>query len=217
LKANKKNISIFIIWLVHVSGFLGMLFYDLDFFAGFTSVNLLLMSIILFLNIKLDSKYHILSILSIFLIGMITESLGVNYGLIFGDYEYGNNLGFKLFGVPYLIGVNWIILTVISGNIASFITKNRSIVLTIIIGALLMLAMDFVMEPIAPKLDMWRFKNLIVPSSNYVGWLFVGLFTQAIYNPYFTKKEISVSTNLYLAFFLFFGCLNLNFILSNGY
>jgi len=217
LKANKKNISIFIIWLVHVSGFMGMLFYDLDFFAGFTSVNLLLMSIILFLNIKLDSKYHILSILSIFLIGMITESLGVNYALIFGDYEYGNNLGFKLFGVPYLIGVNWIILTVISGNIASFITKNRSIVLTIIIGALLMLAMDFVMEPIAPKLDLWRFQNLIVPSSNYVGWLFVGLFTQAIYNLYFKEKEISVSTNLYLVFFLFFGCLNLNFILSNGY
>ena len=196
---------------------MGMLFYDLVFFAGFTSVNLLLMSIILFLNIRLDSKYHILSILSIFLIGMITESLGVNYGLIFGDYEYGNNLGLKLFGVPYLIGVNWIILTVISGNIASFITNNRSIVLTITIGALLMLAMDFVMEPIAPKLDMWTFKNLIVPSSNYVGWLFVGLFTQSIYNLYFIKKEISVSTNLYLAFFLFFSFLNLNFILSNGH
>jgi len=196
---------------------MGILFYDLDFFAGFTYVNLLLMSIILFLNFKLESKYHILSILSIFLIGMVTESLGVNYGLIFGDYEYGNNLGFKLFGVPYLIGVNWIILTAISANVASFLTKNRSIVLTIIIGALLMLAMDFVMEPIAPKLDMWRFKNLIVPSSNYVGWLFVGLFTQTLYNLYFREKEIIVSTNLYLAFFLFFGCLNLNFMFFNGY
>ena len=196
---------------------MGILFYDLDFFAGFTYVNLLLMSIILFLNFKLESKYHILSILSIFLIGMVTESLGVNYGLIFGDYEYGNNLGFKLFGVPYLIGVNWIILTAISANVASFLTKNRSIVLTIIIGALLMLAMDFVMEPIAPKLDMWRFKNLIVPPSNYVGWLFVGLFTQTLYNLYFREKEIIVSTNLYLAFFLFFGCLNLNFMFFNGY
>jgi len=196
---------------------MGILFYDLDFFAGFTYVNLLLMSIILFLNFKLESKYHILSILSIFLIGMVTESLGVNYGLIFGDYEYGNNLGFKLFGVPFLIGVNWIILTAISANVASFLTKNRSIVLTIIIGALLMLAMDFVMEPIAPKLDMWRFKNLIVPSSNYVGWLFVGLFTQTLYNLYFREKEIIVSTNLYLAFFLFFGCLNLNFMFFNGY
>jgi putative membrane protein len=175
------------------------------------------MSIILFLNLKLESNYHILSILSIFLIGMITESLGVNYGLIFGDYEYGNNLGFKLFGVPYLIGVNWIILTAISANIASFLTKNRSVVLTIIIGTLLMLAMDFVMEPIAPKLDMWRFKNLVVPPSNYLGWLFVGLLTQTLYNLYFRQKEIIVSTNLYLAFFFFFGCLNLNFMLSNGY
>ena len=217
MKANKKNISIFIIWLVHVSGFLGMLFYDLNFFAGFTSVNILLMSIILFLNFKLNSKCHLLSFLSIFLIGMVTESLGANYGLIFGDYEYGNNLGFKLFGVPYLIGVNWIILTAISANIASFLTKNRSIVLTIIIGAILMLAMDFVMEPIAPKLDMWRFKNLIVPSSNYVGWLLVGLFTQTLYNLYFKEKEIIVSTNLYLAFFLFFSCLNLNFMFSNGF
>ena len=196
---------------------MGILFYDLDFFAGFTYVNLLLMSIILFLNLKLESNYHILSILSIFLIGMITESLGVNYGLIFGDYEYGNNLGFKLFGVPYLIGVNWIILTAISANIASFLTKNRSVVFTIITGTLLMLAMDFVMEPIAPKLDMWRFKNLIVPPSNYVGWLFVGLFTQTLYNLYFREKEIIVSTNLYLAFFLFFGCLNLNFMFFNGY
>jgi len=188
---------------------MGMLFYDLDFFAGFTSVNLLLMSIILFLNFKLESKYHILSILSIFLIGMITESLGVNYGLIFGDYEYGNNLGFKIFGVPYLIGVNWIILTVISGNIASFLTKNRSIVLTIIIGALLMLAMDFVMEPIAPKLDMWRFKNLMVPFTNYLGWFIIGLFTQTIYNLLFHEKEKFVSINLYAAFFLFFSSLNL--------
>tara|TARA_S200000501_G_scaffold248148_1_gene232460 strand:- start:2688 stop:3320 length:633 start_codon:yes stop_codon:yes gene_type:complete len=209
LKAIKKNISIFLIWLVHISGLLGMLFYDLDFFASFTSINLFLMSIILFLNIKIKSKYHVLSILLIFLIGMITEILGVNYGLIFGDYEYGNNLGFKLFGVPFLIGVNWIILTAISANISALITKNKNIVLTVIIGALLMLAMDFVMEPIAPKLDLWKFNNLIVPTSNYIGWLIIGLFTQTIYNLQFRQKEIGVSLNLYLAFFLFFSFLNL--------
>ncbi len=209
MKAIKKNISIFLIWLVHISGLLGMLFYDLDFFASFTSINLFLMSIILFLNIKIKSKYHVLSILLIFLIGMITEILGVNYGLIFGDYEYGNNLGFKLFGVPFLIGVNWIILTAISANISALITKNKNIVLTVIIGALLMLAMDFVMEPIAPKLDLWKFNNLIVPTSNYIGWLIIGLFTQTIYNLQFRQKEIGVSLNLYLAFFLFFSFLNL--------
>jgi putative membrane protein len=209
LKVNKKSISIFIIWLVHISGLLGMLFYDLDFFAGYTSVNLTLMSIILFFNFKLNSIRQILSVLSIFLIGMITEILGVNYGLIFGDYEYGNNLGLKLFGVPFLIGINWVILTAISANIAFFLTKNKSVLSTVFIGALLMLVMDFVMEPVAPKLDMWRFENLIVPTSNYIGWLIIGLLTQMIYNLLFREKETIVSINLYAAFFLFFTFLNL--------
>jgi len=209
LKANKKNISIFIIWLVHISGFLGMVFYDLDFFAGFTSINLFLMSIIVFTNIKLTNKNQIFSLLLIFLVGMLSEFIGVNYGLIFGEYTYGNNLGFKLFGVPLLIGLNWVILTVICANIASILIKNNSILLMIILGTTLMLIMDFVMEPIAPKLDLWKFKNLVVPTSNYIGWLIISILTQTIYNIQFKDKEFKISLNLYTAIFIFFGSLNL--------
>ena len=209
MKANKKNISIFIIWLVHISGFLGMVFYDLDFFAGFTSINLSLMSIIVFTNIKLTNKNQIFSLLLIFLVGMLSEFIGVNYGLIFGEYTYGNNLGFKLFGVPLLIGLNWVILTVICANIASILIKNNSILLMIILGTTLMLIMDFVMEPIAPKLDLWKFKNLVVPTSNYIGWLIISILTQTIYNIQFKEKELKISLNLYTAIFIFFGSLNL--------
>jgi len=209
LKANKKNISIFIIWLVHISGLLGMVFYDLDFFAGYTSINLFLMSLILFANIKLNNKNQIFSLLLIFLIGMFSEFIGVNYGLIFGEYIYGNNLGFKLFGVPFLIGLNWVILTVICANIASILIKNNSIIQIIILGTLLMLFMDFVMEPIAPKLDLWKFKNLVVPTSNYIGWLIISILTQTIYNIQFKEKEVKLSFNLYTAIFIFFVSLNL--------
>ena len=209
MKANKKNISIFIIWLVHISGLLGMVFYDLDFFAGYTSINLFLMSIILFANIKLNNKNQIFSLLLIFLIGMFSEFIGVNYGLIFGEYIYGNNLGFKLFGVPILIGLNWVILTVICANIASILIKNNSIIQIIILGTLLMLFMDFVMEPIAPKLDLWKFKNLVVPTSNYIGWLIISILTQTIYNIQFKQKEVKLSFNLYTAIFTFFVSLNL--------
>lgn len=209
MKANKKNISIFIIWLVHISGLLGMVFYDLDFFAGYTSINLFLMSIILFANIKLNNKNQIFSLLLIFLIGMFSEFIGVNYGLIFGEYIYGNNLGFKLFGVPFLIGLNWVILTVICANIASILIKNNSIIQIIILGTLLMLLMDFVMEPIAPKLDLWKFKNLVVPTSNYIGWLIISILTQTIYNIQFKEKEVKLSFNLYTAIFIFFVSLNL--------
>lgn len=209
MKANKKNISIFIIWLVHISGLLGMVFYDLDFFAGYTSINLFLMSIILFANIKLNNNNQIFSLLLIFLIGMFSEFIGVNYGLIFGEYIYGNNLGFKLFGVPFLIGLNWVILTVICANIASILIKNNSIIQIIILGTLLMLFMDFVMEPIAPKLDLWKFKNLVVPTSNYIGWLIISILTQTIYNIQFKEKEVKLSFNLYTAIFIFFVSLNL--------
>ena len=209
MKANKKNISIFIIWLVHISGLLGMVFYDLDFFAGYTSLNLFLMSIILFANIKLNNKNQIFALLLIFLIGMLSEFIGVNYGLIFGEYIYGNNLGFKLFGVPFLIGLNWVILTVICANIASILIKNNSIILIIILGTLLMLFVDFVMEPIAPKLDLWKFKNLVVPTSNYIGWLIISILTQTIYNIQFKEKEFKLSFNLYTAIFTFFVSLNL--------
>ena len=209
MKANKKNISIFIIWLVHISGLLGMVFYDLDFFAGYTSINLFLMSIILFANIKLNNKNQIFSLLLIFLIGMFSEFIGVNYGLIFGEYIYGNNLGFKLFGVPFLIGLNWVILTVICANIASILIKNNSIIHIIILGTLLMLFMDFVMEPIAPKLDLWKFKNLVVPTSNYIGGLIISILKQTIYNIQFKEKEVKLSFNLYTAIFIFFVSLNL--------
>ena len=209
MKANKKNISIFIIWLVHISGLLGMVFYDLDFFAGYTSLNLFLMSIILFANIKLNNKNQIFALLLIFLIGMLSEFIGVNYGLIFGEYIYGNNLGFKLFGVPFLIGLNWVILTVICANIASILIKNNSIILIIILGTLLMLFVDFVMEPIAPKLDLWKFKNLVAPTSNYIGWLIISILTQTIYNIKFKQKEVKLSFNLYTAIFTFFVSLNL--------
>ena len=209
MKANKKNISIFIIWLVHISGLLGMVFYDLDFFAGYTSINLFLMLIILFANIKLNNNNQIFSLLLIFLIGMFSEFIGVNYGLIFGEYIYGNNLGFKLFGVPFLIGLNWVILTVICANIASILIKNNSIIQIIILGTLLMLFMDFVMEPIAPKLDLWKFKNLVVPTSNYIGWLIISILTQTIYNIQFKEKEVKLSFNLYTAIFIFFVFLNL--------
>ena len=180
-----------------------MVFYDLDFFAGYTSINLFLMSIILFANIKLNNKNQIFSLLLIFLIGMFSEFIGVNYGLIFGEYIYGNNLGFKLFGVPFLIGLNWVILTVICANIASILIKNNSIIQKIILGTLLMLLMDFVMEPIAPKLDLWKFKNLVVPTSNYIGWLIISIFTQTIYNIQFKEKEVKLSFNLYTAIFIF--------------
>ena len=203
MKINKTYLSIFLIWLVHISGLLGLLFYDFIFFASFTPINLFLTSLLLMVNqIKLH-KRELLCIVLIFWTGIFVEFLGVNYGLLFGEYSYGRNLGPKLFGVPFLIGMNWVILTTISGSISNQICKGRKIP-SILLGSLLMLFIDFFIEPVAPTLDFWEFKDSIVPLSNYSGWLITGLLTQSFYQLLFKYKELNFSVNLYLAIFVFF-------------
>ena len=208
MKINKTYLSIFLIWLVHISGLLGLLFYDFIFFASFTPINLFLTSLLLMVNqIKLH-KRELLCIVLIFWTGIFVEFLGVNYGLLFGEYLYGRNLGPKLFGVPFLIGMNWVILTTISGSISSQICKGRKIP-SILLGSLLMLFIDFFIEPVAPTLDFWEFKDSIVPLSNYSGWFVTGLLTQSFYQLLFKYKELKFSVNLYLAIFVFFLFLGL--------
>ena len=157
-------------------------------------------------QIKLYNK-ELLSIILIFCTGILVEFLGVNYGLLFGEYSYGKNLGPKLFEVPILIGMNWVILTVISGSISNYISKGSKI-LSILLGSTLMLFIDFFIEPVAPMLDFWEFKNSIVPLSNFTGWLITGFVTQLLYQYLFKEKELRFSLNLYLAIFVFFLFLN---------
>ena len=103
-----KKISIGIIWLFHLSGLVGLLYIDKNLFASLTPLNLFISSTLLFVNQKSLKKKEIIIVFLIFSIGMIAEILGVNYGLIFGKYDYGDNLGLKLLGVPLLIGLNWV-------------------------------------------------------------------------------------------------------------
>ena len=137
---------------------------------------------------------------------MISEILGVNYGLIFGDYVYLDNLGFKVLGVPVLIGVNWIILTFITGSMSSYIIKNKYI--AALTGAILMILLDLIIEPVAPLLGFWIFDLPTVPLQNYIGWFVIGLTTQYIYHFNIERKEYSFSINLLLVNALFFSFLN---------
>ena len=133
---------------------------------------------------------------------MSHEILGVNYGLIFGKYDYGDNLGLKLLGVPLLIGLNWVVLTFICGSISNHFIKNKY--LSIVAGIILMLIIDITLEPIAPILDYWEFSGSIAPIQNYIGWAFTSLLTLSIYQFYYSSKEFIFSINLFMAQLLFF-------------
>ena len=204
-----KKVSIIIIWLFHLSGLIGLLYIDKNLFASLTPLNLFISTTLLFVNQTNATRMKFFTVFVIFFVGMIAEILGVQYGLIFGNYQYGNNLGLKLLGVPILIGFNWVVLTVICGSISSKIFK-KSKILSVILGITLMLLIDITLEPIAPVLDYWEFSGSKAPLQNYIGWGITSLITQTLYQYFYKTKEFIFSINLFIAQFLFF--LGFNFL-----
>lgn len=201
-----SKISVFIIWLFHLCGMVGISYGNKDFFLAFTPINLFISFVLLFVNQKQLESKELKSAFLIFFIGMISEILGVNYGLIFGDYVYLDNLGFKILGVPVLIGVNWIILTFITGSLSSFIFKNKYV--SILMGAILMIGLDLLIEPVAPLLGFWIFDLQKVPLQNYLGWFVIGMITQALFQFKIAEKELTFSTHLLIINAIFFAFLN---------
>ena len=200
----KLNVSIFLIWLFHVSGIIGIIYTNASWFIGATPINLLLSFFLLLINTKLN-KNAFFMILSCFTFGMLAEILGVHYGTIFGDYNYGSVLGFKFMDVPLLIGINWCILIFTTGSIAQFFTN--SFWCKTILGVGLMLTLDLVIEPIAPILDYWTFDDGVASFHNYIGWALVALPLQIAFHKCKIQIEGAYSLNLYILQFLFFTIL----------
>lgn len=206
-KNSTVKISVCIIWVFHVCGLIGITYGNKDWFIAFTPVNLFLSFFLLFVTQNELNNKNILSALSIFLIGMIAEILGVNYGIIFGEYEYLDNLGLKVLGVPILIGIQWILLTFITGSFSSYLF-NKSKIKAIIFGAILMVILDILIEPVAPEMGFWVFSSLKAPIQNYISWFIIGIPVQILFQYGIYKKERTFSFHLLIIQFLFFGMIN---------
>ena len=201
IDVDKEKISIFIIWLFHLSGILGIIYGNSDWFVSATPINLLISFILLLLNTELRFNI-ILLILFCFSFGMLAEILGVSYGLIFGNYKYGEVLGYKIFNVPVIIGVNWCILVFITGTMSNLFFKNYW--KKVLCGIILMIFMDILIEPIAPILDFWKFEGGITKLQNYLGWFFVSFPMLILFNKLKPNVNTSFSFNLYFLQALFF-------------
>ena len=198
-----KYFSIFLIWLFSISGISGILSPEYsEWFLSMTPFNLLLTFLIILANIQ-EFKWRLIVAIAIpFFLGFITEALGVNYGLIFGDYEYGKNLGYKVLDVPLMICVNWALLTMATADIASLLSKNK--ILTALLGAALMTGLDFIIEVSAPRFDFWEFENSYVPLQNYIGWLATAFIAHLGYQSFKIKTNTTISIHVYISIVIFF-------------
>jgi len=199
---NKISISIFIIWLFNISGILGILSTYSDWFLRLTPINLSMYVILIIWNVKDLSKKFFLAFFLPFFIGFITEYLGVNYGLIFGSYTYGDNLGLKLGGVPFMICLNWTVLTIITADLSSLIHKNT--IVQSLLGGFIMMLLDIIIEVSAPRLDFWEFENNTIPLKNYIAWFIIGSIAHYLYRQINIKTNKKVSIHIFVAITIFF-------------
>lgn len=178
-----------------------------DFFVGLSFFHLLLSFGILLLGRKNYSTKFWVFICFSFLTGMFVEWIGVHTGLLFGTYSYGAVLGPKLLGVPVIIGINWAMLSIVSASILASLRLH--FLLEVLANALLMVFLDFLMEPVAMKLGFWHWKNGLIPTYNYVCWFAVSLVVQFIYRKWRLNEANNVSVALFIYLTLFFTILNI--------
>ena len=208
LSNNKEflRFSIFFLWLINISGFFGITSDQNEFFLSTTPYVLSLTLLLLILNHDLSDKKSKTGLILIFLFGLIVEILGVNYGIFFGEYSYGANLGPKIYEVPYVIGFNWVLLIIATGSVSDKLIKGKEIY-KILFASFLMVLIDLFIEKSAPKLDFWEFVISPVPFSNYLWWFIFSLCFQYIFFKTVKTKEYNLSSNILVIQFLFFGML----------
>jgi putative membrane protein len=140
--------------------------------------------------------------LLVFILGILIEMIGVNYGWIFGVYTYGEVLGYQIWNTPVLIGMNWLLLCYCSGALLEYLPVKTFIKWILSVG--LLLCLDYFMEPIAMKNDFWTWENNSIPVQNYIGWAGSGaIFMSFYYNFNFPKKN-QVAAGVWVIQFLFF-------------
>lgn len=200
---NRKAVKAFFIvfYLVGVVGtwwsYTSPLFFNLIPLALLLSFTALL----IFHEAKV-TRNTIVGFIAIYLLSFFIEVIGVNTGLIFGSYVYGNSLGIKLFGTPLLIGINWLFLVYTTSSVLEGF--RMPVLAKIGLAAALMLIYDIVLEQIAPMLDMWHWENGLIPLQNYVAWFVLALLFQSLLKILNVKVQNKFAYFIIICQFMFF-------------
>lgn len=169
-------IGLGIFYLVGIYIHLNPVFSDLIKFL--TPLFLMISSVLVILEEKPSRRFLVWLILS-YTITTTIEVIGVKTGLIFGSYNYGENLGLKILDVPLVIGLNWVVLVLASIGIVEKL-KSTTIVRSFVVG-LILVFFDLLLEIAAPILNYWFFEGWLVPVQNYLAWFLISFVLSYFY------------------------------------
>ncbi len=205
-RISKLTIAKIIIVALHLVGIIGLSIPEYqDLFLTLTPTQLLSSLIIILVFHRGWTDAFPIFAAAAFWIGFGSEIIGIHTGYLYGNYVYGTTLGPKLWDVPLIIGVNWFILSYLTG---SLFRKIRNDYYAALLGAIAMTALDYIIEPVAVALDFWAWKYGTIPPTNYLGWVGVSFLIHLIYRKANFDKENPISAFLLMALIIFFAVLN---------
>jgi uncharacterized membrane protein len=197
-----------LVLLFHLTGFVGLAFsQDKSFYLKYTPLTLLLTMVLLGAFQQGRNLIFWLFVAQTFLLGMVAEIVGTNTGLLFGHYTYGATLGPQYMGTPWLIGLNWVVVTYLAGTLAAYVRAPGWA--RVVLGALLMVGLDLCMEPVAGRYDFWHWTGELVPLRNFRDWFLLALLLQVLFVRSPFPKRNPLVPLVYLVQLLFFFGLSL--------
>ena len=132
------------------------------------------------------------------------EQVGVETGLVYGDYHYTDYLGYKMGHVPIIIPLAWFMMIYPSYIIANMIfskkhhlhqNKISQIIVLSLLSAIVMTAWDFVVDPYlsGSTVNAWIWKKggeyFGVPLHNFFGLILTTFSIYLIYRIFESKTR----------------------------
>jgi bisanhydrobacterioruberin hydratase len=202
-KTSAYKIALALLIAMHLAGLIGLQHpVSRPVFEKLIAFNLVVTAAIVFYFHPDFSYRFIVFAIVTFLAGYFVEVAGVHTGVIFGRYQYGGALGFKLWDVPLLIGLNWLVLVYCTGVITHRLRVPA--ILKIITGALLMVGIDYLIEPVAIRHTWWTWQAETVPLQNFAGWFVSALVLLTFFHILRFGKNNPVAPLVYVIQVLFF-------------
>ena len=103
---------------------------------------------------------------------LLLDLAGAASGAVFGAYTYGETLGWQWHGVPLLIGLNWMMVlngaVCVAGRVVPPEADKWRRPAVALLAALVVVVYDLLLEPVATRLDYWRWADGLAPVRNYV-------------------------------------------------
>ena len=203
--SDKTARIIIVLW--YLVGIAGFLFRPLrPLFQHLTPFGMLAAAVLLLYFHEPKNRKSGLIFAAVVLFGFVVEVIGVNTQLLFGNYAYGPALGYKILNTPLAIGFNWLVLIYCVTSLLKNVRENWYFPL---IGALMMVIFDWIMEPVASASGMWNWCCEGVTLKNYIDWFLVSGFIFLMVR--ILKVEISnrIAGILFFMKFAFFLIMNI--------